>query len=152
MIYSTAMNITGVTADVARCETDFVIVSQRHYGRRIPIAMGECKASGEITDGDVQNLKRVADAFEGTRMEPFIVFAKTASFTREEITRCQTAQKAYGHRVILLSGRELEPYFVYERTEKEFEIRSSAVSFEDLARATEGIYFNPRPKQPSTTQ
>ena len=96
---------------------------------------------GEITDGDVQNLKRVADAFENTRMEPFIPFAKTTSFTRQEIARCRTAQKTHGRRLVLLSSRELEPYFVYERTEKEIDIRSSAISFEDLARATEDTYF-----------
>ena len=48
---------------------------------------------------------------------------------------------------ILLSDRELEPYFVYERTEKEFDIRASAISFEDLARATDSIYFHPRRRQ-----
>jgi hypothetical protein len=152
MIFSTAMNISGITADVATCETDFVIVSQRHSGRRVPIAIGECKTMGEITDGDVQNLKRIANAFERTRMKPFIVFAKTASFTPDEIARCQTAQSPYGHRVILLSDRELEPYFVYERTGKEFDIKPTAISFEDLARATEGIYFNPRPKRSSTVR
>jgi hypothetical protein len=147
MIYCTAMNIAGLTADVAPCETDFVIVSQRYYERRIPLAIGECKAKGEITEQDVQNLKRVADAFQRTRIEPFIVFAKTGSFKPEEIARCQAAQIPYRSRVILLSDRELEPYFVYERTDKEFEIHHSAISFEDLARATEAIYFNPIPKR-----
>ena len=147
MIYCTAMNIAGLTADVAPCETDFVIVSQRYYERRIPLAIGECKAKGEITEQDVQNLKRVADAFQRTRIEPFIVFAKTGSFKPEEIARCQAAQIPYRSRVILLSDREPEPYFVYERTDKEFEIHHSAISFEDLARATEAIYFNPIPKR-----
>ena len=147
MIYCTAMNIAALTADVAPCETDFVIVSQPHFERRVALAIGECKTKGEITEQDIENLKMVADAFKRTRIEPFIVFAKTASFTPEEIVRCHRAQGRYGHRVILLSDRELEPYFVYERTGKEFEIYPSAISFEDLAQATENIYFNPRPKQ-----
>jgi hypothetical protein len=49
--------------------------------------------------------------------------------------------------VILLSDRELEPYFVYERTEKEYEVRATAISLEDLAKATKNIYFEPRRKK-----
>jgi hypothetical protein len=147
MIYSTAMSIAPLTADIARCETDFVIISQRHYERRTPLAIGECKSNGEITAQDVQNLTRVADALDGDRVEPFIIFAKTSPFTQEEIERCRTAQPEHRFRAILLSDRELEPYFVYERTETEFDIRSSAISLEDLARATDSIYFHPRRRQ-----
>jgi hypothetical protein len=145
-IYTTAMSIAPVTADVAPCETDFVIVGRHSYEHKVPMAIGECKARKEITEQDVQNLRRVADAFARTRIEPFIIFAKTTPFTQEEVTRCRAAQGEYSSRVILLSARELEPYFVYERTAREFEIRSTAISLEDLARATENIYFNPRPK------
>jgi hypothetical protein len=146
MIHTTAMNLAPVTADVAPCETDFVIVGRSTYDRRIPLAIGECKGRKEITEQDVRNLARIADAFLRTRIEPFIVFAKTTSFTQDEIARCRQAQGPHSSRVILLSARELEPYFVYERTEKEFEIRSSAISLEDLARATQNIYFDPKPK------
>jgi hypothetical protein len=147
MIYCTAVNITALSADVESCETDFVIVSQGHYERRVSLAIGECKTNSDITAQDVQNLKRVADAFERTRIEPFIIFAKTAPFKPEEIACCQAAQGLYHRRVILLSDRELEPYFIYERTEREFEIPPSAISFEDMAQATENIYFHPRPRQ-----
>jgi len=146
MIYTTAMKIDPITANVAPCETDFVIVGRNNYQRKTPLAIGECKGRKEITEQDVGNLARIADAFARTRIEPFIVFAKTTSFTQDEIARCQQAQGQYGSRVILLSARELEPYFVYERTEKEFEIRSTAISLEDLARATQNIYFDLRPK------
>ena len=47
MIYSTAMSIVPLTADIAPCETDFVILNQRHYERRIPLAIGECKSNGD---------------------------------------------------------------------------------------------------------
>jgi len=96
MIYTTAMNISPVSADIAPCETDFVVVGQPNYERRVPLAIGECKAKGEITEGDVRNLTKVADAFRRMRIQPFIVFAKTASFTPEETVRCQTAQDQYG--------------------------------------------------------
>jgi hypothetical protein len=48
--------------------------------------------------------------------------------------------------MILLLNRELEPYFVYEWAAKEFEIDSTAISFEDLAKTTQELYFHPRPK------
>jgi hypothetical protein len=145
-MYTTAMNIAPITADVAPCETDFVFVGRRDYEGKVPLAIGECKGRKEISEQDVQNLKRIADAFTRTRIEPYIIFAKTTSFTPEEVARCRVAESEYGSRVILLSARELEHYFVYERTEKEFEIPPSASSLEDLARATRNIYFNPRPR------
>jgi hypothetical protein len=49
--------------------------------------------------------------------------------------------------MILLSNRELEPHFVYERAAKEFEIDPTAVSLEDLANTTHAPYFDPRPKR-----
>jgi hypothetical protein len=94
----------------------------------------------------VEHLKKVADAFP-KRIEPYIIFAKTTAFSPEEIERCKSAQDPYRFRVILLSTRELEPYFIYERAEKEFEIRSSVISLKDLAQATQNIYFDPKPKQ-----
>jgi hypothetical protein len=145
LIYTTAMNISPITANVVPCETDFVIVERGTYELKVPLAIGECKARQEISEQDVQNLGRVADAFARTRIEPFIIFSKTTSFTPEEVARCQAAQGRRDWRVILLSDRELEPYFVYERTATEFKIRSTAVSLEDLARATQDIYFNPKP-------
>jgi len=111
------------------------------------LAIGECKSNDEITEQDVANLKRVADAFPSERIATYVIFSKTAPFTPAEIQRCRAAQDPHRLRVILLSDRELEPYFVYERTEKEFEIHSAAISFEDLARATQHIYFEPRPKR-----
>jgi ribosomal protein S27E len=147
MIYSTAMNTSPVTADIGACETDFVVIGGCDYEGRVSLGIGECKSSDEITAQDVTNLTRVADAFPSKRISTYIVFSKTAPFTPEEIERCRAAQDPHRLRVILLSDRELEPYFVYERTEKEFEIRSSAISFEDLARATQHIYFEPRRKR-----
>ena len=75
---------------------------------------------------------------------PYAIFAKTAPFTQAEIDRCKEAQKG-GRRssIILLSDRELEPYFVYGRAAKDFEIDSTAISLSDLARTTCQLYFHP---------
>jgi len=49
-------------------------------------------------------------------------------------------------RLILLSDRELEPYFVYEWAGKEYVIDATAISLEDLVNATHQLYFDPKPK------
>jgi len=143
MIYTTAMNITPETAPINSCETDLVIITQS-YGRHVQIVIGECKTHKEITVQDVQNLKKVADAFPRERFEVFVLFSKLAPFTVEEIERCRTAQDPYRYRVILLSVRELEPYSVYERTAKEYGINKIAISLDDLAKNTHLVYFDPR--------
>jgi hypothetical protein len=95
---------------------------------------------------DVRKLTQVADALPKDRIQPYIVFSKTVPFTPEEIARCRAAQPPGRKRVILLSDRELEPYFVYERAAREFEIDQTAISLEDLANTTHSLYFHPRPK------
>jgi hypothetical protein len=119
-VFVTSMTIASATGAFARCETDLVIVSERSfYDDRLGIAIGECKGYGEITEQDVRNLSQVADAFPKDRIAPFIIFSKTAPFTADKIARCRAAQPAGRRRLILLSDRELEPYFVYEWAEKE---------------------------------
>src|SRR5258708_3399541 len=44
-------------------------------------------------------------------------------------------------RAILLTPRELEPYHLYDRTAKEFNIERYAVSLEDMAKVTEQVYY-----------
>jgi hypothetical protein len=146
-IYVTAMNIAPVKAAIMPCETDFVVVSQKTASNRVEIAIGETKSKGEITEEDVTNLARIADAFPKRRIKLFLVFAKTIPFTEEEVARCRAAQGYGDRRVILLSNRELEPYFVYEQAEKEFNINSTANNLEDLARTTHKIYFDSKPKR-----
>jgi hypothetical protein len=50
----------------------------------------------------------------------------------------------------MLSARELEPYYLYEATEKEFEINRYAHTFEDLAMNTVNIFFELKPKGKSS--
>lgn len=148
-ILSTAFEIKPKSANVLPCETDFVVLAQAYPidDLKIELALGECKSGGgTITEDDVAKLSRVADAFSNERIRPYLVFAKTGSFTQDEVERCRVGQDQYRRRVILLSDRELEPYFVYRRTEKEFNIRSTAISLEDLAQTTHDVYFVPKPK------
>jgi hypothetical protein len=146
-LFVTSMTIESNTQAFRPCETDLVVVSEKGlYDHRLGIAIGECKGRGEITEQDVRNLTQVADAFPKDRIMPFIIFSKTAPFTVDEIARCRAAQPAGRKSLILLSDRELEPYFVYERATKEFVIRSTAVSLQDLANTTHELYFDPKPR------
>lgn len=145
-LFVTNMNIRPTTASIERCETDFALVCQHSREDKVSIAIGECKTRLEISEDDVRKLGLVADAFEEAGMDSFIVLAKLAAFTPDEIARCARAQSPYRMRVIMLTDRELEPYSIYERTEKEFQIDRSAISLEDLAEVTDTIYFHPRPK------
>lgn len=145
-IFTTGINLSPITADISACETDFVIVSKGGYENKVQVAIGEAKTRKDITEQDVENLRRVADAFPIDWFDTYIIFAKTSPFTSEEVARCHAAQRPNRGRVILLSPRELEPYFVYEHAEKEFKIRSSAISLKDLAEGTQNIYFEQKRK------
>ena len=78
--------------------------------------IGECKdrggqgRAGSIDAHDVENLKRVADALPSQRFQTYIVLAKLAPFTKEEIAVAKSLNDRYNQRAILLTDRELEPY------------------------------------------
>ena len=150
LAYTTGADLDSITADIQRCETDFVLIVDAPRTKTLQVAIGECKSDGgEITVDDVTKLARVADALTAKNCEAFIIFSKTSSFTPEEVERCKVAQAKYRRRVILLSERELKPYFLYEQTAKEFEISPYASSFDQMALATHSIYFEPRSKAPT---
>jgi hypothetical protein len=151
----TGMNLGPVSAAVEPCETDFVVISEEPFERKVALAIGECKTGREIEAEDVRKLTLIADALSATkRIEPYIIFSKPAPFTQDELTRCSAAQPQFGKRVILLSDRELEPHFVYELAKEEFDIPPGSSSLHDLARATDSIYFTPRrrPRQVTPPQ
>jgi hypothetical protein len=127
-----------------QCETDLVVISKNHEGRT-QLVIGESKSKMQVSEDDVENLRHVADAFPEERVEPYILFSKLSSFTPEEIELCRTAQGRYRYRVIMLSDRELEPYFIYERTAEEVDLGQDrhAVCLEDLAKVTDRIYSVP---------
>lgn len=90
-----------------------MILAESLPERTLQVAIGECKGAGQITEDDVRNVSLVADApAAGSDCKAFVVFTKTSPFTGEEVERRKAAQGKYERRVILLSDRELEPYFV----------------------------------------
>lgn len=140
-LFNTAMTLKPKGAAISLCETDFVLMSSHPRNHRIQIAIGECKTRKPITAADVENLKAVADSFPSDRYDTFIVFSKLAPFTPDEIELVKSANAPHQQRVILFTDRELEPYCVYERTAREYDIRQTAVSYEDLVLVTEQVFF-----------
>lgn len=131
--------------DLPKCEVDFVWVIPGQYPQKTAVILGECKDQGPVRldefEKDVHNLRRVADALPRQRFKTFVLLSKLGPFTRDEIERAKTLNDEFGRRTILLTSRELEPYFMYERTKTEFDINGHAGTPEDLAQATHIIYF-----------
>jgi hypothetical protein len=130
-------------ANPPKCETDLFAILPHDDERKTQILIGECKDEGGAIDAkDVANMIAVADAFPRHRFEVFILFVKLAPFAPREIVLARAGNEPYRHRVILLTARELEPYHLYERTEKELGIKGHGGSLAEAARVTKEIYFD----------
>lgn len=119
MLYTTSLELTPGSASINKCETDFLVFASGH-SHNMPhqpqVVIGECKAAGgTITRADAENLAKVADAFPHRRVNAFILFAKTSTFSQGEIDACSHAQHMWKERVIMLGKDELEPYRIDER-------------------------------------
>lgn len=128
------MELRSDTAEVKNCETDFLAVVPKHRDGKIQIAIGECKT--RYCGRCLTKLKSVAAAFPSGRFDVFIILVKLTEFIQDEIKCAATLIDEYHRCTILLTARELEPYYLYERTAKEFDIDRFAVSFEDMANVT----------------
>jgi hypothetical protein len=127
-----------------------VIIPQNGLGKT-QIVIGECKdRGGIIEENDVANMRAIADAFPKDRFEAYILFAKLAAFTEEEIARAAALNGQYEYRVLLLTDWELEPYHLYDRRREELGSGSHAINPKDVAEITHRLYFTkpPAPAQP----
>jgi hypothetical protein len=151
-VHASSYNLTpkaGVT--LPGCEIDFLMMIPDHFPQKPQVLLGECKdEAGHIDTRDVEHLRQVADAIPSRRFETYIIFAKLAQFTPEEIALVKTLNGPYQNRVILLTARELEPYHIYERTEAELGIQSYGSTPEELASVTVRIYFTDPPEDGGT--
>lgn len=128
--------------DVLPCETDFVVLSLGNDRNGSDIVIGECKdAGGTITDDDVAKLRKVADALKATPLNPYILFAKLAPFSSDEIQRVKSLNGEFENRVILLPVDQLEPYNIYETKPAGAESGYPG-NAEGLASLTRFVYFN----------
>lgn len=137
------------------CEVDFAWIIPRGYPERTIVIVGECKDRGQAAvaggDGgtinatDIANLRVVADSFPKKRFKVFILLSKLCAFTPQEIELAKSLNGEHLYRVIMLTDRELEPYHLYERTQKLFRMEPHATSVDDLARATVYAFLHPQP-------
>ena len=128
-----------ITATINECETDFLVSNSDPDGN-IEIAVSECKTNDEISERDVVNLSKVATCLSALKFHAFVIFSKTGTFSPEEIDRCRKAEAWPNGGIILLSGRELEPYHMYERS-KVNGVEPYAPSFKQMAKVTKKLYF-----------
>jgi hypothetical protein len=132
--------------DLPECEVDLVMILPG-TSHKAQVVLGECKdEGGRIDANDIANLRRIADALPSNRFEVYILLAKLAPFSAEEIELARGLNGPYQRRVILLTARELQPYQIYERTKKkELGITSYGGSLDELAAVTDHIYFAAQP-------
>jgi hypothetical protein len=150
--YTTGTKLIPEAVAMEECESDFVVIVESPRDKALQIAIGECKSDGgEITQEDVRKLGKAADAMASAGCETFIIFSKTSAFLPEEVARCRDAQGSQRRRVILFSKRELEPYYLYERTSSEFEVSPYASTLEQMVTATHHSYFEPKAKPTAGT-
>lgn len=130
-------------AALPTCETDFCLLTPMHRSDKTAIIIGECKdAGGTIDKNDIDHLRQVADALPQKRFDVFILLAKLGSFQSDEIEFARVLNSELGgRRVIMLTARELEPYNLFERTNAELGLKLKSYTVEDLAEATDEIYF-----------
>jgi hypothetical protein len=131
-----------------KCELDFLWIIPGRYPQRAAVILAECKDKGPVDARDMGHLRRVADALPASHFETYILLTKLVPFTAEEIEQARQLNSEFQQRVILLTDRELDPYQIYERIKKEFDLQGYGNSPEDLARTTYRIYFRTAPKVP----
>lgn len=142
-IYSPSLDLIpkeGVKGN--NCETDFVWVIPRPYPRKTVVILSECKDQGPITSDDINNLKNIADSLPRKRFKTFVLLSQITPFTDDEIDVAKTINDKYRRRAILLSAKELGPYFIREREKGDSGRELSWYSPEDMADSTMQLYFS----------
>jgi hypothetical protein len=138
LLFSTGTLFVAAGASIPECEADLILLAQDSDGS-INLALGECKTHDEITQQDVQNLGRVLDAFPAEQFNSYIILAKTGTFSPAEIALCRSALSSR-HGVIMLSARELEPYYAYERVSDHPGVDLHAMTLREMVRNTARTY------------
>lgn len=141
MLYNTSMKLTPKNASIKPCETDFVILTKQNINHEVQIAIGECKNKKEITEDDVSKMRMVAESLEEFGINTFVIFSKLTDFSPDELKCCLKVNEKYRNRLILFTKRELEPYFLYEKTAKQFDVKRHVHSFSDMVKVTHRVFY-----------
>lgn len=145
LMASTSLEFDPDGADIEKCEVDFLAVVSGAKGIRehpVQIILGEAKTHSEFNLDDVRKLKKLAGAIPPDIAQVFILFAKTDTFTENEINLAKQINSEHEFKVILWSDRELEPYDVYERSKDGEGKHIYATSITEMARITHQLWFS----------
>lgn len=129
------------------CEIDFIwIVPDRNPDDTI-IVLGECKDRGvkAFTEDEIDKLRIAADALAEKKFDTYVLLAKLAPFTAEEIALAKSLNRPHHQRAILLTDQELEPWRMYERAKIDLGADSHATTVDGMARVTAAMYFAEAP-------
>lgn len=145
IMFSTAMHFTSAEGRIEPCEADFVGVVAGALGADetpIQLLFGEAKTSKPIDEQDIRKLGKLADAIPKDLAQAFILFAKTDTFSAQEVRLAKSLNSEHRRRVILWSRDELEPYFVYERSADRLGGNQYATTLTDMANITHQLWFS----------
>jgi hypothetical protein len=143
LFYATSLNFEPSGAPIEKCEADFIafVACRSHSDRgHVQVLIGEAKTSDQINAEDVRKLGKLADAIPPNMAEAFVMFAKTTTFTTDEITLAKSLNSSNRQRLILWSREQLEPYVAYERSEDRLGRRLHASSLIDTVEATAKLW------------
>lgn len=145
LMASTSINFKSEGANIEECESDFFAVLAGAGGigeQPVQIILGEVKTHMPFNEQDVGKLRKLADAIPADMADVFILFAKTDSFTDDEVKLAQKLNSEHKHRVILWSERELEPYHVYEGAKDVKGKDIYATTATEMAQVTHQFWFS----------
>ncbi len=141
-IYSSSLDLKSKpTTDPLECEIDFVCIIPRTGQHKTAVLIGECKDHLPITSGNIEALRAVGERLPQARLEVFFVLSQLAPFSPAQIALARALNDEYRRRAILLTDRELEPYFIYQRVKDELGFDFHGGSPEEMAKATHEMYF-----------
>jgi len=133
--------VSSASSEEDKCEVDFIWIISRGFSRKTVVILGECKDQGPIEKEDVDNLLKIADSLPRKRFKTFIMLSQISPFTEAEIELAKTINTDYRHRAILISAKQLEPYFMRARRTHSAKRELSWSTPEDMANSTVELYF-----------
>lgn len=123
------------------CEIDFAMIVPGSFPSKASLVLGECKDEGPIDSKDIENLSRIAGAIPQHRFDVYIVLAKMADFSVDEIELAKSLNGPLGRRAILLTSRDLEPFYIETFAKIRLGDKVSVNHPKDLAQITHDVYF-----------
>ena len=139
MIYSTSLNLENSK----KCEIDFCVL-QYDRGDKIQLGIAECKSGGQkINQQDINNLKQIQDNIDKLGIDCYIIFSKTSDQYKSEEIALFESLEAEDRKFIILSNKELGPYYPYWELEETDKLPEKyALDMAGMQRNSSYLYLN----------